>query len=208
MNVSYETTNRCAFGPFYPAALQPTVDHAERLWGLVAVHELMPPLDEWAQAWVVGRSEEIARVTGDILGSWNRRTHDGRGGRGGARRLPAGRPRGARGATGVRYPRVLRGAHRRVHAARGIGSRATRPSRATPRRPELRRSQRGRLLARGSPRHPGGPVRRPPRRRSRGAPSQEIGRFLKLGPRELAAVLKAGGTAKKVVRRGKRDFAA
>lgn len=36
----------------------------------------------------------------------------------------------------------------------------------------------------------------------------EIGRFLKLGPRELAAVLKEGGRAKKVVRKGTKYFAA
>ena len=71
MQISHETANRCVFGPFYPPTLQPSVDHAERLWGLVAVHELMPPSDAWAKAWVVGRSEEIARVASDILGSWS-----------------------------------------------------------------------------------------------------------------------------------------
>ena len=71
MELSDKTSDACAFGPFYPAILQPIVDHAERLWALVAVHELAPPSDEWATAWLVGRSEEIARVASEVLRSWH-----------------------------------------------------------------------------------------------------------------------------------------
>ena len=71
MELSDKASDACAFGPFYPAILQPIVDHAERLWALVAVHELAPPSDEWATAWLVGRSEEIARVASEVLRSWH-----------------------------------------------------------------------------------------------------------------------------------------
>jgi hypothetical protein len=70
MRVSDRTADGSVFGPFYPAALQPTVDHAERLWALVAVHELTPPSGAWEAAWLVGRSEEIARVASDVLTRW------------------------------------------------------------------------------------------------------------------------------------------
>ncbi|MGD0526351.1 MAG: hypothetical protein ABSE49_14465 [Polyangiaceae bacterium] len=63
-------TDGRAFGPFYPPTLQPVVDHAERLWGLVAIHELAPPSNEWASAWLHGRSEEIASVAFDVLRGW------------------------------------------------------------------------------------------------------------------------------------------
>jgi hypothetical protein len=59
-----------AFGPFYPPRLQQVVNHAERLSELLMAHELSPPEDEWAQAWVMGRVEEVARFTEHVTSSW------------------------------------------------------------------------------------------------------------------------------------------
>jgi hypothetical protein len=50
------------FGPFYPAALQETVNHAERLCEVLLAYELSPPSNEWAAAWTVGRAEEVTRI--------------------------------------------------------------------------------------------------------------------------------------------------
>ena len=47
------------FIPPYPPRLQEVVHHADRLCELIAVHELTPPRDEWAAAWLFGRAEEI-----------------------------------------------------------------------------------------------------------------------------------------------------
>lgn len=59
-----------AFGPFYPPRLQEVVNHAERLSDLLTAHELSPPLNEWARAWVLGRAEEVARFTEHVVTSW------------------------------------------------------------------------------------------------------------------------------------------
>lgn len=56
--------------PHYPPTLQQVVNHADRLCELIAVHELTPPSDEWAAAWLFGRAEEMARLAQDILDSW------------------------------------------------------------------------------------------------------------------------------------------
>jgi len=58
------------FIPRYPPALQQVVQHADRLCELIAVHELTPPCDEWAAAWLFGRAEEMAILAQDILDSW------------------------------------------------------------------------------------------------------------------------------------------
>ena len=58
------------FGPFYPATLQAVVNHAERLSDLLAIHELAPPTQEWAQVWMTGRAEEIVRFTEDVVTRW------------------------------------------------------------------------------------------------------------------------------------------
>jgi hypothetical protein len=60
------------FGPFYPPALQTLVDHAERLADLLAVRELTLPVEEWAQAWTMGRADEIVRFTEHVVGLWER----------------------------------------------------------------------------------------------------------------------------------------
>jgi hypothetical protein len=65
-----------AFGPFYPPLLQDVVNHAERLSELLLAHELAPPADEWAQAWVLGRAEEVARLTEHLIDSWRTRRLD------------------------------------------------------------------------------------------------------------------------------------
>jgi hypothetical protein len=67
-----------AFGPFYPPRLQAVVNHAERLSELLVAHELSPPEDEWAQAWVLGRVEEVARFTEHVTGSWRQGRLDDR----------------------------------------------------------------------------------------------------------------------------------
>jgi hypothetical protein len=59
-----------AFGPFYPPALQQTVNHAERLADLLVAHELSPPGDEWAQAWLLGRASEVAQYVEHVIASW------------------------------------------------------------------------------------------------------------------------------------------
>ena len=56
--------------PRYPPTLQQVVNQADRLCELIAVHELTPPGDEWAAAWLFGRSEEMATLAQDILDSW------------------------------------------------------------------------------------------------------------------------------------------
>jgi hypothetical protein len=58
------------FGPFYPPALQAVVNHAERLTELLGVHELAPPTQEWAQAWMTGRADEIVRFVEDVVVLW------------------------------------------------------------------------------------------------------------------------------------------
>ncbi|HEY3822057.1 MAG TPA: hypothetical protein VGL81_33050 [Polyangiaceae bacterium] len=58
------------FGPFYPPALQVVVNHAERLAELLVIHELAPPTQEWAQAWMTGRADEIVRFVEDVAGLW------------------------------------------------------------------------------------------------------------------------------------------
>lgn len=58
------------FGPFYPPALQAVVNHAERLSELLAIHELAPPTQEWAQAWMTGRADEIVRFVEHVVGLW------------------------------------------------------------------------------------------------------------------------------------------
>ena len=58
------------FGPFYPPALQAVVNHAERLAELLGVHELAPPTQEWAQAWMTGRADEIVRFVEDVASLW------------------------------------------------------------------------------------------------------------------------------------------
>jgi hypothetical protein len=65
-----------AFGPFYPPELQVVVNHAERLSDLLVAHELSPPTDEWAVAWVVGRANEVAELALDVTSSWRAGTLD------------------------------------------------------------------------------------------------------------------------------------
>jgi hypothetical protein len=66
------------FGPFYPPVLQAVVDHAERLWDLLALRELTPPTEEWAEAWTMGRADEIVRFAEHVIGLWEeRRLADG-----------------------------------------------------------------------------------------------------------------------------------
>jgi hypothetical protein len=59
-----------AFGPFYPPALQEVVNHAERLADLLVAHELSPPHDEWAQAWLLGRASEVSHYAEHVVASW------------------------------------------------------------------------------------------------------------------------------------------
>jgi hypothetical protein len=66
-----------AFGPFYPPALQETVNHAERLADLLVAHELSPPMDEWAQAWLLGRANEVAQYVEHVVASWRAGRIDG-----------------------------------------------------------------------------------------------------------------------------------
>lgn len=58
------------FGPFYPPALQAVVNHAERLSELLAIHELAPPTQEWAHAWMTGRADEVVRFVEHVAGLW------------------------------------------------------------------------------------------------------------------------------------------
>ena len=58
------------FGPFYPTELQAVVNHAERLSDLLTAHELAPPFDEWAKAWLVGRANEVVEFALDVTASW------------------------------------------------------------------------------------------------------------------------------------------
>jgi hypothetical protein len=58
------------FGPFYPPALQAAVNHAERLAELLGVHELAPPTQEWAQAWTIGRADEVVRFVEEVVRRW------------------------------------------------------------------------------------------------------------------------------------------
>jgi len=58
------------FGPFYPASLQETVNHAERLCEVLVAYELSPPSNEWAAAWTVGRADEVARFAEHVTASW------------------------------------------------------------------------------------------------------------------------------------------
>lgn len=58
------------FGPFYPPALQAVVNHAERLTELLGVHDLAPPTQEWAQVWLMGRADEIARFVEHVVELW------------------------------------------------------------------------------------------------------------------------------------------
>jgi len=58
------------FGPFYPPALQAVVNHAERLSELLAIHELAPPTQEWAHAWMTGRADEVVRFVEHVVGLW------------------------------------------------------------------------------------------------------------------------------------------
>jgi len=58
------------FGPFYPPALQALVNHAERLSELLAVHELAPPTQEWAQVWMTGRADEVVRFVEHVVALW------------------------------------------------------------------------------------------------------------------------------------------
>ena len=58
------------FGPFYPPALQAVVNHAERLAELLGIHELAPPTQEWAQAWMTGRADEVVRFVEHVVGLW------------------------------------------------------------------------------------------------------------------------------------------
>ena len=59
-----------AFGPFYPPDLQAVVNHAERLADLLVAHELSPPEDEWAQAWLLNRAAEVAQYVEHVVASW------------------------------------------------------------------------------------------------------------------------------------------
>jgi hypothetical protein len=58
------------FGPFYPPALQAVVNHAERLAELLGVHELAPPTQEWAEAWTIGRADEVVRFVEEVVARW------------------------------------------------------------------------------------------------------------------------------------------
>jgi hypothetical protein len=62
------------FGPFYPPALQVVINHAERLSELLVIHELAPPTQEWAQAWMTGRADEIARFVEHVALLWREGT--------------------------------------------------------------------------------------------------------------------------------------
>lgn len=62
------------FGPFYPPALQAVVNHAERLSELLGIHELAPPTQEWALAWMTGRADEIVRFVEQIVALWREGT--------------------------------------------------------------------------------------------------------------------------------------
>ncbi len=61
---------RAVFGPFYPPTLQQVVNHAEKLREVVAIHELTPPSDEWAEVWLLGRAQEIGEFVGEIARAW------------------------------------------------------------------------------------------------------------------------------------------
>jgi hypothetical protein len=67
------------FGPFYPPVLQSVVNHAERLSDLLAIRELTPPSEEWAEAWTTGRADEIARFAEHVVGLWQERRLGDRG---------------------------------------------------------------------------------------------------------------------------------
>jgi hypothetical protein len=64
------------FGPFYPPALQDLVNHAERLADVLVAHELSPPEDEWAQAWLLGRANEVTQYVEHVVASWRVRRLD------------------------------------------------------------------------------------------------------------------------------------
>jgi len=59
------------FGPYYPPRLQRVVDHAERLAQFLTVDRVASAVgDEWATAWLVGRSSEIEQVVRLVLERW------------------------------------------------------------------------------------------------------------------------------------------
>jgi hypothetical protein len=62
------------FGPFYPPALQAVINHAERLSELLGIHELAPPTQEWALAWMTGRADEIVRFVEHVVALWREGT--------------------------------------------------------------------------------------------------------------------------------------
>ncbi len=57
---------RPSFPPYTPP-LQRILGRADRLCELIALHELAPPHDEWAAAWLHGRAEELAIFAQDLL---------------------------------------------------------------------------------------------------------------------------------------------
>jgi hypothetical protein len=59
------------FGPFYPPALQPTVNHAERFCSLLEGYEVSAPSrEEGFLAWLSGRAGEVARVVESAIADW------------------------------------------------------------------------------------------------------------------------------------------
>lgn len=62
-----------AFGPFYPAVLQRTGNHAERLAQMLAARLSTAGLDGEAAAWIIGRDEEIERFVELVVADWVRR---------------------------------------------------------------------------------------------------------------------------------------
>jgi hypothetical protein len=63
------------FGPFYPAALQAAVNHAELFCGVLSDYEHKPPVRSDAfLAWLSGRDGEVERVVENMVNDWRGRS--------------------------------------------------------------------------------------------------------------------------------------
>lgn len=64
-----ETAPMTVFGPFYPSALQQSINHAERLVDVLSVHQ---ECAKGGEIWLTGRTDEIQCFVRDVAADWQR----------------------------------------------------------------------------------------------------------------------------------------
>jgi hypothetical protein len=64
------------FGPFYPLRLQASVNHAERLAGVLVAEEARTHDARHVASWLVGRASELERFVDAVVQQWRARLRD------------------------------------------------------------------------------------------------------------------------------------